>query len=235
MRILIADTHLCVGQPARTSAFVALLVGAARQADEVYLLGDIFDVWLGDDTDDEVAAVVVAALADLTAAGIRAYILPGNRDFLIGARFCRRTQCRLLADFYVAEFGQQRYLLTHGDLFCGDVAYLRIRRTLRWLAAAATILPLSWRRRVADMLRGQSQKRRQSAMVDVAAATAALRKHRCFRLIHGHTHVAAEETWQDGGESYTRYCLPDWENTPGAYVQIDDDDTWRWKTVDDAG
>ena len=228
MRLLFADVHLSACETARTRSFLSVLSGAARQAKEIYLLGDIFDLWLGDDDEEELAVVVRDALAALTQSGVAVFIQRGNRDFLLGARFCRQTGCRLLPALHVLAIGGRRLLLTHGDLLCGDAPYLRYRTLVQSAAFAAVArgLPLSWRRRAAALMRAQSQRRRRPAVLSLPQATAVMRRHDCRILVHGHTHLADEERWSDGGEEFIRHGLPDWESAPG-YLQLAGDGSFR--------
>lgn len=224
MRLFAADLHLRADKPERLQSFLAALNGEARRAKELYLLGDIFDAWPGDDENGETAAAACRGMAALAQSGVAVYIQRGNRDFLLGKRFCRRAGCRMLSDLHVLECGGRRFLLAHGDLFCGDKKYLRWRKIVRSgvFAVFARCLPLSARRRAAAFLRGQSQKRRRPAELSPERAAAALRKYRCGALIHGHAHAAGETEWEDGGARFVRRCLPDWETAPGAFVRMDD-------------
>ena len=176
MRLLAADIHLSGAHPRRCRDFLSALSAAA--ADEIYLLGDLFDAWPGDDEDGAWAAEIKAALAEKTRGGTAIFIMRGNRDFLLGRRFCENTGCRLLADMHSLEEGGRRCLLTHGDLLSGEDGYLFWRKIAhsRWFALLATMLPLGWRRKAATMLRGQSQKHRRRAEIKLSAAEAALKK-----------------------------------------------------------
>ncbi|MGI9305920.1 MAG: UDP-2,3-diacylglucosamine diphosphatase [Gammaproteobacteria bacterium] len=223
MRLFAADLHLCGEYPVRLRAFVALLHRAARDTAEVYLLGDIFDAWPGDDNDDETARGAAAALSEFSAGGGTAFIQRGNRDFLLGGRFCRRAGCALLSDLHVLECGGRRFLLAHGDSFSDDEKYLRWRKIARGgaISLLARILPLSARRRAAAALRRQSANRRRAAEISPHCAAAALRRHHCAALIHGHLHAPGEAEWEDGGARFVRHCLPDWESAPGAFLRMD--------------
>ncbi len=200
-----------------------MLTGAAQAAEEVYLLGDVFDAWPGDDENDDYAAAARGGLAALAHGGAQIYIQRGNRDFLLGRRFCRQTGCKMLPNLHVLECGGRRFLLAHGDLFCEDAQYLRWRKIVQSdvFAGLARCLPLSGRRRAAAFLRGQSRQRRTAAAISPSRAAAALRKHNCGILIHGHAHTAGITEWTDGGARFVRHCLPDWETAPGAFLRMD--------------
>jgi UDP-2,3-diacylglucosamine hydrolase len=127
----VSDLHLSPDRPATVALFLAYLAGRAREAEHLYLLGDIFDAWIGDDDDSSPNAEVQAALED-TNAGVQCHLMHGNRDFLIGRAFCRKTGCRLLRDPTLVQFAGEPTLLMHGDLLCtDDVAYQRFRRRIR--------------------------------------------------------------------------------------------------------
>ena len=221
MRLLAADIHLSGAHPRRCRDFLSALSAAA--ADEIYLLGDLFDAWPGDDEDGAWAAEIKAALAEKTRGGTAIFVMRGNRDFLLGRRFCENTGCRLLADMHSLEEGGRRCLLAHGDLLSGEDGYLFWRGIAhsRWFALLATMLPLGWRRKAATMLRGQSQKHRRRAEIKLSAAEAALKEHRCEILIHGHTHAPGESRWQSPTQQTLRlHCLPDWESESPQFLSL---------------
>ena len=220
--LIAADLHISAAHPRRTEAFATFLNNAVTHSNDVYLLGDVFDAWPGDDCDDDTAKTVIDAILTATQQNVAVHVMTGNRDFLLGRRFCKRSGCRLLSEQHVAIFGERRFLFAHGDEFCGDAMYLFYRGIVRsaGFATLARILPISQRLKTATLMRRQSQKHRQTAIINPTKAAAALRKQQCEILIHGHTHAAGEETWQDGGREFVRYCLPDWEQTPGAHLII---------------
>ena len=220
--LIAADLHICAAHPRRTEAFAALLENAAKHSYDVYLLGDVFDAWPGDDCNDDSAKAVIDAILTATQQDVTVHVMTGNRDFLLGQRFSKRSGCRLLPAQHVAIFGERRFLFAHGDEFCGDAMYLFYRGIVRsaGFSAFARILPLSQRLKTAAMMRQQSQKHRRAAIINPTKAAAAMRKQQCEILIHGHTHAAGEETWQDNGRDFIRHCLPDWEQTPGAHLII---------------
>ena len=223
MRLFMADLHLRADEPGRLQSFLAVLNGAARGAKEIYLLGDIFDAWPGDDCGEEFAIAAAGGLSVLSKSGVLVYIQRGNRDFLLGRRFCRRAGCCMLPDLHVVECGGRRFLLAHGDLFCEDAQYLRWRKIAQSavFAGMARCLPLAARVRAAAFLRGESQKKRNPAAISPSRTAAALQKYNCGELIHGHTHAAGKTEWEDGGARFVRHCLPDWESAPGAFLRMD--------------
>ena len=192
----------------------------ARQAQALYLLGDLFDRWPGDDDDDETATETRRELSALAATGTDVYVQRGNRDFLLGKRFARDTGCTLIGDTHVLTVGKRRLLLMHGDTLCGDNAHKRYRlgRSIL-IPALAALMPLVQRRKLAVWMQEQSRRRRQPTKISKQTATFSLRQNRCQTLIHGHLHAPGEETWQDGKDTFIRICLSDWESK-GGYVKI---------------
>ena len=221
-----SDLHLSAEQPATIQAFLAFLAGPARQADGLYLLGDLFELWIGDDAPQPSDQPVVDALATLTRGGVPLWIMPGNRDFLYGAVFAAATGATLLPDPATIDLDGKRVLLMHGDLLCtGDDAYQRFRRLVRdpaWQAAQLA-QPASVRLALAQQLRQQS--RQQSAgkdefIMDVTASavTAAFRDYGVSCLIHGHTHRPGHHSLVVDDRTVERIVLPDWENGRGGYL-----------------
>ena len=214
--LFISDLHLAADAPALTALFVEFLRRRAAGAAGLYILGDLFDAWIGDD--DPSQPEVEAALAELTRAGTDCRLLHGNRDFLLGRRFARRTGCTLLRDPARVVLNGEPVLLMHGDLLCtDDVPYQRFRRKVRnplvqWLFLRQ---PLAKRRQVAADYRRKSAAAmadKPAEIMDVNAATVVdtLRRHRVRRLIHGHTHRPADHRLVVDGEDAERHVLADW-------------------------
>ena len=211
----ISDLHLDGAHPATLRA----LSGYLRQtrADAVFILGDLFEVWVGDDAISEPGSFEgqVCALLRETAARRPTFFMHGNRDFLIGAGFTQATHIALLADPTVLALGGLRWLLSHGDALClDDLPYQEFRRLVRnpgwqtqWLAQ-----PLAGRRAQARGIRSESESRRQTAEVyadvDRDAALAWLRAAGAQALVHGHTHRPADHTLAPG---LLRHVLTDWD------------------------
>jgi UDP-2,3-diacylglucosamine hydrolase len=216
--LFISDLHLTAGDAETTRRFVDFMDGPARTADELYILGDLFEAWLGDDDDDPRLQPIVAALRNLTAAGVACSLMHGNRDFLLGQKFCAATGTRLLGDYERITVHGQPVLLTHGDLLCtDDTRYLTLRAELRSLEWQREFLakPLAERRQIASDLRQLSateiaQKSDYIMDVNQAAVESAMREHDVTLLLHGHTHRPGVHRFDLGAREATRIVLGAW-------------------------
>lgn len=216
--LFVSDLHLDPARPAITASFLDFLAGQARQADAVYILGDLFEAWIGDDDDAELGRVIGGALKALTDSGVPVHFLHGNRDFLIGQRFADTSGVRLLAETEVVDLCGEPVLLLHGDTLCtDDVDYQAFRAQVRDPAWRARLLalPLAQRRTLAGQLRETSRQATRQKSADItdvnpAAVDAALRAHGAHRMIHGHTHRPAIHRWLLDGRSARRAVLGDW-------------------------
>jgi len=213
---LISDLHLQPGEPSTVAAWQAYLQGTP--ADALFILGDLFEVWVGDDAlapgADGFAADCVALLRSASRQR-PVFLLHGNRDFLLGEAFARAAGLQLLTDPFVLTAGSQRWLLSHGDALClADTDYQRFRTEVRSPAWQQAFLaqPLAVRQAQARALRTRSEARKRSAGADADLDTAACRgwlaSHRADTLIHGHTHRPAAH---DLGQGLTRLVLSDWD------------------------
>lgn len=225
--LFIADLHLSTHEPAITAGFLRFLARDARHADALYILGDLFDAWIGDDDPQPLHASVAQALLALRQQGVPCYFIHGNRDFLLGARFARRSGMTLLPTEYVVELYGRRLLIMHGDTLCtDDKAYQRFRRrvhqpAIQWLFLA---LPLSIRLRVAARMRAASQRANQHKSlrimdVNPQAVLERLRHHRVDTLIHGHTHRPAIHKLDGGGRPAQRAVLGAWHHE-GSMISV---------------
>jgi len=226
--LFLSDLHLAPERPAATAAFHVFTRGPACAAAAVYILGDLFDAWNGDDQlRDPFAAAIAAALRALTAAGVPVHIARGNRDLLLGEAFARATGATLLPDELVVEAGGARLVVLHGDLLCtGDVEYQRYRARMHAPATARRLLalPYALRRGIAWYLRRRStaaNARKPEAIMDVdaEAVAAAFRRHAVARMIHGHTHRPAHHALTVDGTPRERIVLSDWDDR-GHYVEV---------------
>ena len=193
--LLISDLHLTEERPEANERFIALLEQKGRAADALYILGDFFEYWIGDDDLAEpFNAVIASLLKDLGKRGVPVYLMHGNRDFLIGEGFCTATGARLLQDPTVLDIAGIKTLLMHGDTLCtDDVDYQAWRRKARDPAFQAAFLakPLDERRKQVYQMRAQSKQVVQEKTAEIMdvndeAVRRALRDHGVRRLIHGH-------------------------------------------------
>lgn len=214
----ISDLHLDESRPAATEAFLRFTCEEARSADAVYILGDLFEAWLGDGDPAPLNQQVIEALAALTNAGIPCFLMHGNRDFLIGEDFCSATGVRLLADPTLAWIHGTSLLLSHGDLLCtDDVGYQRYRRIIRNPAAGGLLnaLPAAIRHGIMKYIRARSaaktgMKAPEITDVNQAAVEATLREYQVSTLLHGHTHRPAIHDFPLNGSQGKRIVLGDW-------------------------
>ncbi len=216
--LFISDLHLDAGEPETIRRFVTFIETEARAASALYILGDLFEAWVGDDEDDPRLAPVQAALAGLTGAGVPCSLMHGNRDFLIGPRFCAATGCQLLGDYERVDLYGSRVLLTHGDLLCtDDTRYMSLRGTLRNPAWQRDFLakPLADRRKIAADLRQLSAAEiaaKAYDIMDVNQTTVenVMREHGVSLLLHGHTHRPAIHRFVLDGRPAVRIVLGAW-------------------------
>jgi UDP-2,3-diacylglucosamine hydrolase len=216
--LFVSDLHLDAACPEAITQFEGLLAGEARSADALYILGDLFEAWVGDDDDDPARQRACEALRSLTRSGVPAYVMHGNRDFLLGAGFEARTGVRLLADPTVVSLGGERVLLTHGDALCtADVAYQRLRalvRQVRWQRRLLR-LPLPVRRLLSGAARAGSRAHtgRIAGYImdaDPQAVRAALGAAGASVLVHGHTHRPGVESIELPAGRARRIVLGAW-------------------------
>ncbi len=227
--LFISDLHLEAERPDITRAFLHFLSTRARTAQALYILGDFFEAWIGDDGMDEFQHAIARALRELSDTGTRIYLMHGNRDFLIGQAFCREAGCTLLHDPSLIELGGEKILLMHGDSLCTlDAAYMKLRRWLRNPVSLFILrnLPLATRRKLARKLRKESRaqtRMKASEIVDVTPAEVEriMRDKGVRILIHGHTHRPAVHELQVDGRPARRIVLGDWDSQ-GWALEADD-------------
>jgi UDP-2,3-diacylglucosamine hydrolase len=216
--LFISDLHLDPQRPHIVDLYTELLAGEARRADALYILGDLFESWIGDDDDAALAARVAEATRALRDSGVPVWFMHGNRDFLLGADYAARAGMTLLADPSVVELGGERVLLMHGDTLCtDDVEYLKFRalvRDPRWQAQFLA-KPLAERHAFAAQARGESRRHASAAKPEIMdvneeAVAAAMRTHGVHKLIHGHTHRPATHRFDLDGRLAERVVLGDW-------------------------
>jgi UDP-2,3-diacylglucosamine hydrolase len=220
--LFISDLHLTAGDAETTRRFVEFMDGPARTARDLYILGDLFEAWIGDDDDDPRLTPIVAALRRLTDAGVSCALMHGNRDFLLGERFCALTGTHLLGEYErIALFGNQ-VLLTHGDLLCtDDTRYMALRAELRSAGWQRDFLArsLDERRQIASDLRQLSAteiaaKNEYIMDVNQAAVERTMRDYGVTLLLHGHTHRPAVHRFDLDGRPAARIVLGAWYHDP---------------------
>ena len=225
--LFISDLHLCGTRPAITGLFLDFLRHRARSADALYILGDLFEYWIGDEAVEQPEfRPMVQGLHELTAAGTPVFVMHGNRDFLLGPRFADAAGVRLVKDPVLVDCNGVATLLTHGDALCtDDVDYMRFRAEVRSEQWIETFLatPLPERKTKIEALRRESEaekKRKPNEIMDVSANAvhALLRQHGYPRLIHGHTHRPAIHEHLVDGHRCERWVLADWYAS-GSYLR----------------
>lgn len=228
--LFVSDLHLCPTRPASARLFRNFLAGQARQADVLYILGDLFEYWAGDDDlAESFNAGICAAIHALPESGTQVFFLPGNRDFLADAGFAHASGVTLLAEPHLAQITGTATLLLHGDTLCSDdSAYQEFRRMVRSTAWRSAFLaqPLAERKTQIEELRRQSEREKQvksavSMDVNPDAVAALLHSHDYPRLIHGHTHRLARHEHMVDGHACERWVLGDWYQG-GNYLLCDD-------------
>lgn len=224
-RLFVSDVHLDAGAPEATEQFLAFLATEGARAQALYILGDLFEAWVGDDDADPEKERVCAALRSLSTRGVACFALHGNRDFLLGAGFSARSGCRLLRDPVVAQFDAERVMLTHGDALCtDDHSYQELRSVVRdpaWQRRYLA-LPRSHRELLADEVRAGSRRHTARTVpyimdVNAAAVAAAFRAAQVRRMIHGHTHRPGVHQLEVDGAPAQRIVLGAWYEQ-GSYL-----------------
>ena len=218
MLLFASDVHLSAHRPGAVAAFAEFLAGPVRQADRLYLLGDVFDLWLGDDDGRAPHPEVEAALAETVAAGVPVDLIRGNHDFLLGDTFAGRTGCRLVDEPLVIEAMDERAVLLHGDTLCTrDVDYQAFRRYARDPGNQRAFLarPIEERAREAAKIRATSSSRTRLKPEDIMDVTGdevvrVLSECGATRMIHGHTHRPAVHELELATGPATRIVLGDW-------------------------
>ena len=216
--LFISDLHLDESRPHIVDLFTKFLAGEARDAAALYILGDLFESWIGDDDDSTLGLQVAFATRALNDSGVPVYFMHGNRDFLLGAHYAARAGMTLLPDPTIIELKGERVLLMHGDTLCtDDIDYQKFRALVRDSDWQRQFLAksLNERRAFAAQARGESRKHTSKAQPEImdvnsAAVETAMRAHDVRRLIHGHTHRPATHRLNLDGNAAERIVLGDW-------------------------
>ena len=228
--LFISDLHLDPARPDITSQALAFLEAETRAADALYILGDLFEAWVGDDDPEPEKRRVIAALKALTDGGLPCYFMHGNRDFLVGAGFAAASGCTLLEDPTIIDLHGTRVMLMHGDTLCTDdheyQAFRKMVRNPDWQRAMLS-RPLVERLAIARQLRETSAasiagKSMEIMDVNQGAVVGAMRAHGVYTLLHGHTHRPAVHRFEVDGHDAVRIVLGDWY-TQGSVLSWDAD------------
>jgi UDP-2,3-diacylglucosamine hydrolase len=228
--LFISDLHLDPSRPAVIGGFLDWLNQQAGRAEALYILGDLFEAWIGDDDPEPLWQQVIQTISACTRAGTPVWLMHGNRDFLIGERFQHESGCQLIDDPTVIDLYGRRTLLMHGDLLCSDDQdYQQIRRTVRDPAWQQSVLakPLQERRTLARQMRAESRqsmpgKSRDIMDVNPDTVTQFMTQYQTDLMIHGHTHRPGIHHLEYKQHRLTRVVLGDWYEQ-GSVLQVEAD------------
>ncbi len=229
--LFIADLHLQTEEPAITAGFLRFLAGEARHADALYILGDLFEAWIGDDDPNPLHQHIARAIKALVDSGVPCYFIHGNRDFLLGKRFARESGMTLLPEEQRLELYGRPLLILHGDTLCiDDAGYQAFRAKVHtpWIQKLFLMLPLFIRQKIAARMRADSKaanshKSMEIMDVNPQAVVDVMEKHHVQWLIHGHTHRPDVHTLTANGEPAYRVVLGAW-HTEGSMVKVSEKD-----------
>ena len=224
--LFISDLHLSGEQPDTVGLFLEFLANRAPRAEALYILGDLFEAWLGDDLLLPGYPPVLEAMKRLSDSGTALYVMHGNRDFLLGGRFEQLSGATLIDDPCRVDLYGTPTLLMHGDLLCtDDQPYQAMRKQLRdpqWIETFLGKTPqerIDFARELRERSKRETGEKTEAIMdVNADAVIRTLREHRLQRLIHGHTHRPAVHRFELDGQRATRYVLPDWYGNGGVLV-----------------
>jgi len=223
--LFISDLHLSVHDPERIQLAVDFLKNETADCDALYILGDLFNTWLGDDIVPPTFDPFIKQLQQLHQIGVKTYLMVGNRDFMIGKDFAKRAGCELLADSHIIDLDGTPTLIMHGDTLCiDDVDYQYYRKwtrskVLQWLFLR---LPKSYRQKISDKIKQKSRQKKQtkSAMimdVNQQEVERIMAQFKVTQLIHGHTHRPAIHQFELNNQTVKRIVLGDW---PAAFSSV---------------
>ena len=223
----IADLHLCENRPDITACFLRFLKDDAIEAEKLYILGDLFEAWGGDDDDSPYLKTIADALTKLSQIGTKIYFIHGNRDFLLGKSYAKKAKMQLLPEIETIELYGQTVVIMHGDTLCTrDINYQVFRKKSRswWWQTAVKSLPLFIRKKMAANYRKQSAaatavKSQEIMDVTESEVVTCLEQYQSQLLIHGHTHRPAVHEIMANGENAQRIVLGDWYEQ-GAWLKV---------------
>ena len=223
----IADLHLAENRPDITACFLAFMENDAIKAEKLYILGDLFEVWFGDDYKTELTEAVINAVKALHNSGTDVYFIHGNRDFLLGESYAKQANMILLPEKQLIDLYNETALLMHGDTLCTrDIDYQKFRKKSRswWWQGFMKSLPLWLRKRIADNYRAKSKQAQQTKSLDIMDVTESevvkdLEAYNCQLMIHGHTHRPNIHNLTANNSDAQRIVLGDWYEQ-GAWLKV---------------
>ena len=216
--LFIADLHLSDQRPAITNLFINFLNNEARQARALYIMGDLFEAWLGDDCILPAYETIIKSLKELTDSNVPVYFIHGNRDFLIGKHFCELSGCELLDESTVITIDEQQYLVMHGDTLCtDDIKYQQFRSMVRnpeWQQQLLNKTPaerIALAKQYREISQTETAEKADDIMdVNQTEVEKAMRAADVVTLIHGHTHRPNIHKFELDGKPAQRIVLGDW-------------------------
>ncbi len=216
--LFISDLHLSPLRPEITDCFLDFMSNEAIHAKKLYVLGDLFEFWIGDDDNSPFNVVIKDAFKTLTQQGIECYFIQGNRDFLLNKRFCKETEVQLLADHTVIDMDGEKVLIMHGDTLCiDDIKYQEFRAKVHqpWLQWVFNRIPLFIRQRIVKNVQDKIKEKKQHKELTIMDVTQSeveriMSEEGVKRLIHGHTHRPDTHVFTCNNQEMTRIVLGDW-------------------------
>ncbi|WP_117234304.1 UDP-2,3-diacylglucosamine diphosphatase [Vibrio maerlii] len=229
--LFISDLHLTPSRPDITDCFIQFMRDEAPQADAVYVLGDLFEFWIGDDDTRPFAKQIRDEFKQLTEKGIPCFFSHGNRDFLVGKRFSRQTGVQLLDEEAIIDLYGRKALVMHGDTLCtDDVKYLAYREKVHqpWLQWVFNRIPFFLKKKIVGKVQSDIKDEKKDKSLDImdvnqSAVESTMKRHGVELLIHGHTHRPDIHTFTYGEEKMTRIVLGDWYEQ-GSVLEFTGDD-----------
>ncbi len=228
--LFIADLHLTPNRPDITDCFLRFMADEAAQADKLYILGDLFEFWIGDEDDSEFADTVRGAIKAVSEQGVQTYFVQGNRDFLLGEKFCRQTGMTLLSDVSTMDLYGRQCAILHGDTLCiDDIKYQEFRKTVHqpWLQWVFKRIPWFIKKKIVRKVQSDirdDKKTKSMAIMDVnqGEVERVLEQLNVDLMIHGHTHRPDVHTFLVNETEATRVVLGDWF-TQGSVLKVNSD------------
>ena len=227
MIYFIADLHLSADRSDITACFLSFLKKDAPQSKALYILGDLFEYWIGDDDNSTFVDTIASAIKAVSETGVRVYFIHGNRDFLLGKKYAKKAGMTLLPESCVIDLFGQKALIMHGDTLCtADIDYQKFRKKSRswWWQFMIKSLPLKVRKKIATHYRKKSAQAKQTKSLEIMDVTQSevskqLTKANCLLLTHGHTHRPNTHKFTLKGNSASRIVLGDWYEQ-GAWLKV---------------